>query len=149
MLIVLPSEYLTRAFNITESDTLCELTVDSNVDNGWVYLDVALVDDQERALLDFSSEASYYHGVEGGESWSEGSRRDSTVFKVKDPGQYRLLVLGQKGDSGPHGVKLTVAEGVSIGRYNAILAVLCLIGPIGFFVRRAMIEQARWGGDDD
>ena len=36
-------------------------------------------------------------GSMGFERWSEGSRDDSVVFKLKDPGTYRFLIQGQAG----------------------------------------------------
>ena len=107
--------------------------------------------------MDFSAQMSYYHGVEGGESWSEGSKRDTKVFKLKTPGDYRLLMVGQAGvdnkgsDVLRSGAKvhITISEGVELTRYYAGFGILCLLAGAVEPIRRYSFEYKRWGGEDD
>ncbi len=140
-------EYVTDSFTVQNAPTLCKAVFDADVNNSWVYLDLALIDEQDRALLDFSAQVSYYHGVEGGESWSEGSRSRTKVFRVEQPGTYRFLVLGES-DHG-HDVTVSLYEGVELARYY--VAGLAGCGAIAFclVVTRAGFEQKRWGEEDD
>ena len=149
-------EYLSPSFRIDDAPSVCEVQVDAPVDNSWVYLDVALIDAEDRAVLDFGTEVSYYHGYEGGESWSEGSRSDSAVFRVTDPGLYRLLVLGQSGTgetatTGVYGkpVSITVVQGVTLARFHMLLAIVCGGWALVEGVRRYAFEAARWGWGED
>ncbi len=145
-------EYLTEPFEITSNRTLCRLELDGEVNNGWVYLDVALLNEQEQAVLDFSIDCSYYHGVEGGESWSEGGPDSSKTFRVDQAGTYRFLVLGDGGDGGTHAVTLSVFEGTAISRYYLILFGMTLMWPIISVIRKLSFEGRRWAPvleDDD
>lgn len=147
------SEYLTDAFTITEEDTVCQASFHAPVDNSWVYLDCALVNEDEEAVLDFSTEISYYHGRSDGESWSEGSREESVEFKLKEPGEYRFLLLGQAGRGSRAGdvqrdgkkVTITVYEGVILARYFIIGAIVCVLGAALEFFRRHRFEARRQG----
>ncbi len=151
--------YLTSPFEVTKSNALCKAQFSAPVSNSWVYLEVAAINDKEEALLDFSAEMSYYHGVEGGERWSEGSKKDSAVFKLKEPGTYRLLLQGQAGrsnksDSGTTArygktVTIDIYQGAVIARYFLIIAALSLVYPLFEFFRRSSFEKERWGEDDD
>ncbi len=149
-------EYVTPSFEITEAGTLCAARFEAPVDNSWVYLDAAVLNEADEALLDFSAQVSYYHGVSGGESWSEGSTKDTVVFKLDEPGAYRLLVQGQAGtgetpqDTSRVGrpVTVTIRQGVMLTRYYLILAVVCLVWPFGELVARSSFESRKWAQSD-
>ncbi|MDH3718036.1 MAG: DUF4178 domain-containing protein [Planctomycetota bacterium] len=141
-------EFLTDAFTIERGNALCLAKLQAPVDNNWVYLDIALIDDKDKALLDFSAEIAYYHGYEGGESWSEGSQKKSIPFRVTDPGTYRLLIQGQNGGNRDV-VSITVYEGILLTRYFAIVFVVCLVWAAFEMVRRGLFEQRRWGDAGD
>jgi hypothetical protein len=63
----------------------------ANVNNNWIYLHLTLIHEEGRAY-DFGREISYYRGVEGGESWSEGSPLDEAVLPAIPPGKYYLRI---------------------------------------------------------
>ncbi|MGB0717167.1 MAG: DUF4178 domain-containing protein, partial [Phycisphaerae bacterium] len=143
-------EYITDAFTVSDVPTLCKARLTTSLSNQWLYLDAAIVDSEDRAIIDFSLENSYYSGVEGGESWSEGSNSDSAVFRIDDPGEYRLLVLGQFGDFGdaPR-ARVTIEEDIHLARYYLVWLVFCFVW-ISFIVFPRMIfEGQRWGSEDD
>jgi DNA-directed RNA polymerase subunit RPC12/RpoP len=151
-------EYLTRAFTTTKADQLYEAEFSAPCDNSWIYLDVAVVNDREEAVLDFSSQISYYHGVEGGESWSEGSRADKAVFKLAEPGEYRLLMLGQAGRGEGAGdtiasgfpVAVKIREGVELARYYLILGCVCFAwAAFEWLAKKSFEAQRLANGDDD
>ncbi len=150
-------EFLTEEFNITTKDTVCYATFEAPVDNSWVYMDLALINEKDEALLDFSAQMSYYHGYQGGESWSEGSRSDSATFMVNKPGKYRFLLLGQAGTGespdatmrAARSVQLIIYEGAGIGRYHIILAVIAFLLVGLEWYRRYRFERTRWGEDEE
>ncbi len=150
-------EFVTEPFEITHSNALCEVEYSADVDNSWVYLDVAVVDSQDRAVIETSAEMSYYHGYEGGESWSEGSRSDSSVFKLAKPGEYRFLLQGQAGagetassvSAYGKAVSIKVFEGIVLARYFGLAAIVGLTWAGIEWFRRYWFEARRWGDDDD
>ena len=142
-------ESLTQAFTLEKDDAIYRADFFSPVDNSWVYLDLALVNDNEEAVLDFSSEMSYYHGYDDGH-WTEGSRDDSAYFKA-NKGTYRLLVLGNAG----HGetavdvnrgkpVTVKIYQDVKVVHYFIIYAVFAGIFGIVFLCRPLFFEGRRW-----
>jgi len=152
-------EFLTAPFTVHEAGALCKAVFEADVDNSWVYLDVAVVNAEEEVVLDFSSQMSYYHGSDSDGSWSEGSRKDAAVFKLAKPGAYRFLVTGQAGTGNAAGdtlragrpVRIRVFEGVVLARYFLVAACLCAALVALEIFRRAKFEAARWADvtDDD
>lgn len=101
---------------------LVEVELDApRLSNAWVSVDLALMEatSEDTVLHVDDADVEYYSGVEGGESWSEGSRSTSKTWHVPDPGQYRMLVRA-RGNTGnantasaaPTSVVLRVKDGV-------------------------------------
>lgn len=152
-------EFVTQEFDILQAPGVIQAKVSCPVDNAWVYAQMALIDSEDRALLDFDGEMSYYHGYEGGESWSEGSTYDSTVFRVDEPGAYKLLVAA-KGGTGNNaaglplragGLQILVYDGVELTRYYLFFSLV--LGAMALWMGSAKIrfETKRWSKvlDDD
>lgn len=145
-------EYLTGTFTVSEAPQLCKARLSTNLSNQWIYLDAAVVDEQDRAIVDFSLETSYYSGVEGGERWSEGHNRDYAMFRIDEPGDYRLLLLGQYGDLGTAPpATIRIESGAVLMRYYLVGIVFCLIWIAAVKIPYWAFEAKRWGteGDDD
>lgn len=154
------SGYLSEPFEIPAGSHTCKLAAVANsVDNSWVALSVAVLDEEENVLLDAEATVEYFHGVEGGESWSEGSRKDYTLFRLTGPKQYRLNVFGSAGVWSQSGgdrpttsgapVEVTLYRGVSPARYFFYAALLAAIFPVWEFGRQGIFEASRWPSDDD
>ncbi|HRW51441.1 MAG TPA: DUF4178 domain-containing protein [Phycisphaerae bacterium] len=154
------NEFVTESFTIQEPDSLCEAEFDANVSQSWEYFQVAVINSNDEIVVDFTAEISYYSGVEGGESWSEGSREDIVPFKLNKPGDYRLLILGQAGTGetpmAGYGVpvSITIREGIMLSRYYAFFAVFCMLWVGWQIFRKMSFEGRRWAesdaaGDDD
>ena len=149
------NEFLTEPFEI-KSGGICKIFFHAPVDNSWVYMNAALVNEKDEAIADFSGNMSYYHGYDDG-NWTEGSQDDSLYLKL-EKGKYRLLLLGQAGkgerEQGiQHGKKVTIRikEGVMVRYYFVIFAVLAIILMLYFIVRIAIFQTRKWqhAQDDD
>lgn len=144
------SGYVTEPFTIRGEGAIVELDCVSLVDNAWLWVGGAVIDAQDQVLLETSASVSYYHGVSGGESWSEGSQSDSVVFQLEEPGEYRLLLDGEAGsgnDSDGRGgppLHITVSEGVVLSRYYVLLFVGTLLWVLGEWLHRMSFEARRW-----
>lgn len=152
--------YISQPFEIPKGNHVCKLRTEGNgLDNSWVAMSVAFLDEQENVVLDADSAVEYYHGVEGGESWSEGSRSDSTLMRLTGPNTYRLNVFGESGvwsqyggdQSGNQGATVDVElyRGVVPMRYFFFAAILAMIYPLWEFGRQWIFESSRWPSDDD
>jgi hypothetical protein len=66
------------------------VTVRSDVDNSWLDVEGDLIQEEGDQFQPFSAEVSYYHGVEGGEAWQEGSRETTVYLSAQPSGKYLL-----------------------------------------------------------
>ena len=69
-----------------------EVETTASVNNQWIYLNYALINDDTGQAYDFGREVSYYHGYDSDGSWSEGKRDDSVFVPAVPSGHYYLRV---------------------------------------------------------
>jgi hypothetical protein len=132
------------------------------LDNTWVHLGVDLVAEQSGVMQSFEMPLQYYSGVDGGERWSEGRTRDSTVLSRPEKGPHILRVETQwEPGKPPPQVRLTVREGVFRGLYFVLALLGISILPLLALIRKISFEARRWqesahspfgqftAGDDD
>ena len=131
---------------------------ESPIQNTWVYLEGDLINDDTGVVQSFPIDISYYSGYEGGESWTEGDRKDSTSTSSMPAGRYILRLEGQwEKWQEPAVVSVTIQQNVATG-FNLLLALIAItIGPIAMLIYHISFEHKRWsesmftssGGDDD
>ncbi|MCS6914500.1 MAG: DUF4178 domain-containing protein [Myxococcales bacterium] len=62
------------------------------LENSWLDVDAALINDEDGTAYQFGAGVSYYAGVEDGEAWSEGSRSAEVILPSVPAGRYVLRV---------------------------------------------------------
>ena len=135
-------------FVIEDSDKVMSVDILTQTDNSWVYVETELLDTETDGLMGVTaSEVSYYHGYEGGESWSEGSRSETRYFKPPPAGEYVLSVEAEW--DAPTPVQITVRKGQKLGRYPLILGVLLSLLPLFVWLRWRAFERDRWDEDEE
>jgi hypothetical protein len=67
--------------------------VASNMDNSYLDLEIRLVDNYRKVAYLTNQDVEFYHGYEGGEHWTEGSKSDEIYFSRIPAGTYVLEVL--------------------------------------------------------
>ena len=113
-------------------------------------LDLMLVNKASGQAWPATRELAYYHGSDGGESWSEGSRNDEVVFLDIPPGTYYVTVDPDIAPEKPVPVRdvIEVYSG-GAGWSNFVMVMLFLIiFPFFTFMRRAAFETGRWAESD-
>lgn len=104
------------------------------------------------------AEVSYYHGVEGGESWSEGSREETVYFRVPEAGNYKIDIEGEgnRGETNNpdpnfslRSVSIEIRKGVRLGHHTLAWFFISLLLAAPYFVRVYRFEKKRWGEDED
>ena len=150
-------EYMSDPFAIGPSPVL-NLTISApRLNNSWMSLQAALVDSEMKVVEELEGDISYYHGVEGGESWSEGDRRSTRYFRAPKAGSYQLLLKvscgsGNRGPCRGERLRVSIRQGEVLTRYFLGGFVICLLFPLFEIFRRHGFEKRRWAAvveDDD
>lgn len=123
-----------------------EVRHSTDINNNWVSLTTTLIDKNTgRAWLGMQ-EIAHYSGVDGGESWSEGSKGDELVFKSVPPGTYYLAIDYELGTDR----RASVVDSIEVvknapGWSNFVfLLIFLVIFPLFSRSRRAAFETRRW-----
>lgn len=149
-------ESLSEPFQIG-SEPIMGLKIEAPLNNSWMALQVALVNASDEVVNEMDAEISYYSGVEGGESWSEGSRSSTTYGKAPPAGTYKLLFKaaagsGNSGKARGEALQIALVQGVVLTRYFLGLFIFALLFPVFELLRKRMFETRRWAEvieDDD
>ncbi|HMV81037.1 MAG TPA: DUF4178 domain-containing protein [Leptospiraceae bacterium] len=148
-------EVFTKPFQVKADETL-EIKINSNLNNAWIGVFAGLYNADKQEMLTADDIAvEYYYGVEDGESWSEGNTTESLFWKVKDPGNYKLLLsVGESEHASSVNVNVDVSKGVKRVYPLVWLFFLWWIPPIFIWMRRWFFESSRWSdvmpeADDD
>lgn len=145
-------EYVSDPFEMDPAQGhLSAITLRAPLSNSWLWAGIEVVDVEDELEDDplpvgvLTADVSYYSGVEGGESWSEGSRTSSTYFKTLPKGTYVLRVTTESNRA--HTATLRIQTGVyrifPLGLNVALLVLVMMVLFIGY----AKFEGSR-GGDD-
>ncbi len=141
-------------FQVEDADSLVALDLRSGVSNAWGFFDIALRQAGEE-VFGMAKQIAYYHGSQGGESWSEGSQDARAYFKVPAAGDYTLFFTGEGGRGEGGGgapvasLSYEVREGIVVSRYFLVLTVAFVAALALPWINRARFEARRWSDDDD
>lgn len=115
------------------------------IDNNWLYMEGDLINDETGLVQSFPLSVEYYHGVEDGESWTEGSSSGDSTLSALPAGKYTLRIEAQwEKWQQPVPVTVTVEQGTTRG-LNFILALIVIsIFPIIVGIWNIVFESRRW-----
>ncbi len=115
------------------------------VDNSFAELDVDLVNEQSQEVESVNIPIEYYHGVDGGESWTEGSRNQDATMSALPGGKYTLRIEGTwQNWQQPMPIMIKVEQSVVRGvNFGCALLVLLLV-PVITLIRKFTFESSRW-----
>jgi len=158
------ASFVTDPFELQGRTSTLELSTTTNVDNSWIYLNYALINQDTGQAYDFGREVSYYHGSDSDGSWTEGSRSDSVAIPSVPPGTYFLRVEPES-DSGHGTIHYEITAKRDVPQFSFFgIALLALLVPAALITWRSInFEHLRWaesdhapmesstdsGGDDD
>ena len=142
---------LSEPFQILGGPQAVEITAEAAVSQAWVGLDVALIDEESGESEAAAFELAHFSGVEGGESWSEGSRRGRAVVGQVHDGRYLLRVEPQV-ERGrgfvPQTARVRVVRGVFLATPLVLALLLVGVWPIAVTLRSVTFERRRWEESD-
>jgi hypothetical protein len=140
---------VTPTFDLDGSTSSVRLETTTDLENQWMYLGYALINDETGQTFDFGREVSYYHGYEDGESWTEGSRADAVTVPRVPPGRY-FLRIEPEGDrtSKPVSYRVAVIRDVPTSFWFFVALALLAVPPILTTWRSMAFETRRWQESD-
>jgi hypothetical protein len=142
-----PDVFFTPAFDLSGGRNV-EVDLQLPLQNEWAFITVDLVHESSGELRTFATELAYYSGVEGGESWSEGSRSGSHLFGAARAGRHVLRLEVQTPAPSRQTLEVTVQEGVfAFAQLGWVLALLGIPTGILFLMHYAF-ERWRWSESD-
>jgi hypothetical protein len=135
-------------FELSGSGNL-EVKIEAPVNDSWLYVDGALINEDTGGVDEFELEASYYSGSDEDGSWSEGSRTVSSYVGNVPAGRYTLRLAPQwEAGRAPSSYQVSVRRRVP-RFYQAVLAFVALLAwPLTTGWGRMRFETQRWSQSD-
>jgi hypothetical protein len=144
--ILVNKENTSETFTVNDEITNVQIILAANVQNSWLYVTGSLVNVETGEAFEFDKGIEFYSGVDGGESWSEGSRRDDVFISGVPGGKYQLN-FEASGDAST-AYNIIVKRDVLIwGNILWALILLSFIPLCVVWIRRSF-EMKRWSQSD-
>jgi len=143
------SSFVTDDFELKGHTSNVEVTTSTDLNNRWIYLNYALINEDTGQAFDFGREVSYYHGYDSDGSWSEGGQNDSVAVPSVPAGRYYLRVEPE-GDPGYGATYYSVTVKRDVPQYSFYgIALLALLLPAILLTWRSLsFEHMRWAESD-
>ncbi|MDT5272182.1 MAG: hypothetical protein QOH49_4368 [Acidobacteriota bacterium] len=133
-----------------------------NVDNNWLYVAGDFIDEETGLIQQFDLPMENYHGVEDGETWSEGDPEQVAYLPALPEGRYTVRLEAQWenwNQPTPPQFSVRVEQGVPRLANLLLLLIALSVIPVLFAIRHFSFERRRWadsafnpyasGGGDD
>ncbi len=143
------ASFVTDEFEVKGHTSNVELMTSTDLNNRWIYLNYALINEATGQAFDLGREVSYYHGYDSDGSWSEGSVNDSVAVPRVPPGRYYLRVEPE-GDPGYGMTYYTISVKRDVPQYSFYgIALGALFLPVLALTWRSLsFEHLRWAESD-
>lgn len=143
------ASFVSDVFELKGHTSDLEMTTSTNVNNSWIYLTYALINQDTGQAYDFGREVSYYHGYDEDGSWSEGHSSDTATIPTVPRGHYYLRVEPES-DLGRGIISYTITAKRDVPQASFFgIALLALLVPVGLITWRSMnFEHLRWAESD-
>ena len=132
-----------------------QFTASAPVNNSWTELNVDLINTKNNYVEAITIPIEFYHGVTGGESWSEGGKSNDATISSVPAGKYKLRIEGSWKDwQRPMPIRVKVEQSVTRGVNFWLAFIILAIAPILALFRKFSFESRRWsesmfGGGSD
>lgn len=145
--------FVTPVFELGGRTSSVEVKTQTNLQNDWLYINYALINEQTGDAFDFGREIGYFSGSDSDGSWTEGNKTDVALIPSVPPGRYYLRVepeMDKASQSQFRGVnyEITVKRDVPSYSWFIVALFLLLIPPVWYTIRVFSFERARWAESD-
>jgi ribosomal protein S27E len=140
----------TQNFQLVKEARNLVMRHDTDLDNNWLGLGLTLIEKKSGRAWIAQSDVAYWHGSDGGESWSEGDRSRELVFRDLPAGDYYFVIDPEISAEKP----VAVADRVKVIRDQAAWSnfffLLVFLAALPLFTRYRMtaFEVERWKNAD-
>ena len=133
----------------TGKSTNLEATIWAPTQNTWIGVGTDLISETTGEARSFYLLSDRYSGVDGGESWSEGSQSRSVFVSQVPPGKY-VLRLEPESDAGkaPASFRVRLRSGVPRIWQLVVTLFLLMLGPAWLGFSKMAFEGRRWSESD-
>lgn len=138
---------VSEVFEVKGRTSNLEVSIDTNLEQHWAYVSMALIDADTDQALDFGRELSFYNGVDDGESWSEGGRSETFYVPSVPAGRYYLRVEPET-DASQLSFRVAMKRDVPLKRLPLIALGLLLLPAVWAGMRQSSFENTRWMESD-
>lgn len=140
----------TQTFQLDKPARNLVLRHDTDLDNNWLGLGLTLIEKTSGRAWVAQTDVAYWHGSDGGESWSEGDRTRELVFRDLPAGTYYFVIDPEISAEKP----VAVADRIKVMRDQAVwssffmLLVFLATLPMFSRYRVSAFETERWENAD-
>lgn len=139
--------FSSESFLFENGEKSVQIEIQAPINNDWFYADFTLVEEATNTEHEFSKEIEYYHGVDEGESWSEGATRGESFLSRIPEGRFHINIYPQFSFNAEY-FEIDVYRDEPIYSNFFVSLFLLAIFPIFYFVRKYYKEQQRWSDSD-
>lgn len=140
--------FVTPVFHLGGRVSDVELRTHAGLNNEWIYLNYALINDDTGQAYDVGRELSFYSGYDDG-YWSEGNQNDFVDIASVPPGNYYLRVEPESDRSfSAISYNVKVVRDVPIFRIYLYALGALLVPALVILWRTFSFEQQRWAESD-
>ncbi len=140
--------FVTDPFELSGRPAALKVATSADLNDSWIYLNYALINQDTGQAFDFGQELSYYSGSDEDGSWTEGSRSGSVIVPSVPPGHYYLRVEPESDPGGPISYAVTVTHGAPVLWWFPVAAGLLLVPALVATWRAMSFEHTRWQESD-
>ena len=142
--------FVTDPFELKGRNSNVDVRIETDLENDWMYLNLAFIEETSGQALDVGRQVSYYHGSDSDGSWTEGSRNDHFRLGAVASGKYILRVAPEGDESSSQPVHYTLIVKRDVPSYLLyLIAFVALLLPAGIAGAPQMsFEQRRWAESD-
>jgi len=144
-----PLVVTTDAFELAGGKNVL-IEASAEVNNAWIFAAGQLLNEETGDLQPFSVEVSYYHGVDGGESWSEGGQSAGTRVSSMPGGPTRVQLEIERDPAltRPLEFTLLIREDNPNPVYLFLTLIFISVLPLFAWILKSSFERARWENSD-
>jgi hypothetical protein len=140
--------FITPSFIVDDESSNIEFEISSGIDNNWLETTIVLVNESNNKTWEVSKGIEYYHGIEDGENWSEGSTKESVLLSEIPKGKYHLNVYPSSGDIFRNNLYIKAVSNVTMWGNTITTILLLCIFPIICWLLMRDYEKRRWNNSD-